>query len=578
MKTRSTRSILLLPFLLLLLATGIATAQNTAFTYSGRLNDNGVPVNGSTVFLFTVFDSAGGDTVIHGPLNSGPVDVVNGLFIVRIDFGANVFTGPPRWLDIQARVPGAATFKLLTPRQEMTSAPYAIRAQTAGALADGSLTASQLRIGGAAPVAGQFLSYSGGDLVWTDPGVAAGGIWALNGLNAYFNGNVGIGTNAPTPGIRLEVNGASLFRPGNGTIQFGSPNSELGFSMLPSVGDSRVDLRFDGSNLRLLASAGRVPPSSANGIVIGTNGNVGIGTGVPGPGIRLDINGATRMSGGGSGGVVQFGAPSTESGMSISGINRSDVRFDGFTLKLLAGTGVGPPSPLNGIAIHTSGNVSIGSLEPPQAKLQVVAQNALSLVGYQPFLTLYDSNAGYAGSRIQGVNGEIVLEPASFINGSNPNSSVVIANSGNVSVRTLTIRGGADLAEPFELSQEGIPKGSVVVIDDQQPGKLKLSTRAYDTRVAGIVSGANGVNPGISLRQVGVLDAGDEVSLSGRVYVLADASGGAIRPGDLLTTSDRPGHAMKVSDFSRCQGAVIGKAMGGLSEGTGMVLVLVTLQ
>jgi len=126
--------------------------------------------------------------------------------------------------------------------------------------------------------------------------------------------------------------------------------------------------------------------------------------------------------------------------------------------------------------------------------------------------------------------------------------------------------------------QDGIPKGSVVVIDDQQPGKLKLSTRAYDTRVAGIVSGANGVNPGISLRQVGVLDAGDEVSLSGRVYVLADASGGAIRPGDLLTTSDLPGHAMKVSDFSRCQGAVIGKAMGGLSEGTGMVLVLVTLQ
>ncbi len=563
MKTRPARlALLFLPLLMLLLGTGIATAQNTAFTYSGRLNDNGVPVNGSTVFLFTVFDSAGGDTVIHGPLNSGPVDVVNGLFIVRIDFGANVFTGPPRWLDIQARVPGAATFKLLTPRQEMTSAPYAIRAQTAGALADGSLTASQLRIGGAAPVAGQFLSYSGGDLVWTDPGVAAGGIWAVSGTGAYYNaGNVGIGT--ATPDTRLTV-----FTPGYGIEQ---TDGTRRISTYVSETGGWFGTR-SAHPLNFFVDSG---PSS---LTIGAGGNVGIGTTLPTPGIRLDINGATRIAGGGSGGTIQFGAPNSESGMAIVGVNRSDIRFDGSTLKLLAGSGVGPPSPLNGIAVHTSGNVSIGSLEPPQAKLQVVAQDALSLVGYQPFLTLADANAGYARSRIQGVNGELVLEPESFINGSNPNASVVIANSGNVSLRTLTIRGGADLAEPFELSQAGIPKGSVVVIDDQQPGKLRLSTRAYDTRVAGIVSGANGVNPGISLRQVGVLDAGDEVSLSGRVYVLADASGGVIRPGDLLTTSDRPGHAMKVSDFSRCQGAVIGKAMGGLSEGTGMVLVLVTLQ
>jgi hypothetical protein len=68
------------------------------------------------------------------------------------------------------------------------------------------------------------------------------------------------------------------------------------------------------------------------------------------------------------------------------------------------------------------------------------------------------------------------------------------------------------------------------------------------------------------------------VALSGRVYVLADASGGPIRPGDLLTTSNSPGYAMKVSDYARAQGAVIGKAMSPLKEGKGMVLVLVTLQ
>ena len=68
------------------------------------------------------------------------------------------------------------------------------------------------------------------------------------------------------------------------------------------------------------------------------------------------------------------------------------------------------------------------------------------------------------------------------------------------------------------------------------------------------------------------------MALSGRVYVQADAAFGAIQPGDLLTTSDTPGHAMKVADYAKAQGAILGKAMSGLKEGKGLVLVLVTLQ
>jgi hypothetical protein len=74
------------------------------------------------------------------------------------------------------------------------------------------------------------------------------------------------------------------------------------------------------------------------------------------------------------------------------------------------------------------------------------------------------------------------------------------------------------------------------------------------------------------------MDGGQNVALSGRVYVRADASGGAIQPGDMLTTSDKPGHAMRVNDHTRAQGAVIGKAMSALLEGEGFVLVLVSLQ
>jgi hypothetical protein len=152
--------------------------------------------------------------------------------------------------------------------------------------------------------------------------------------------------------------------------------------------------------------------------------------------------------------------------------------------------------------------------------------------------------------------------------------------AGAVTVCSLTIAGGCDLAEPFPMSpaEQQVSEGAVVVIDETNPGQVKLSNQPYDTKVAGVVSGANGVHPGIQMHQQGLLDGGMNVALTGRVYVQADASNGAIQPGDLLTTSSTPGRAMKVSDHVRAQGAILGKAMTALNDGQGMVLVLVTLQ
>ncbi len=563
----------------LLLAASPASAQSTAFTYHGRLNNNGVPVSGPYDIRFTLYDGNVAGNPVADPLPVSPVEVANGLFTVRIDFGADIFTGPARWLHVEVRPVGGADYTVLSPRQEVTSSPYAIRAQTAGTVASGAVTAGQLNTAGVAPEPGQFLSYDGGNLTWAAPGVATGNIWSVLNNNAFYSaGNVGIGTG--TPAHRLSLSGGPNWTQNGwvGAVEF--PNgSALGWQA--NAAGQRFGMGHANTGFYLFRTAsdpGTAGSPALYDFVVNDEGNVGIGVNAPTAGYKLEVNGAALLRPGN--GTVQFGSPNAELGLSITPTagNRADLRFDGSVLKLVASTGVVPPSALNGIAVHTSGNVSMGSLEPPQAKLQIVAQNALSLVGYQPFLTLADANAGYARSRIQGVNGELVLEPESFVNGSNPNAAVVIANSGNVSVRTLTIRGGADLAEPFELSHDGIAKGSVVIIDDEQPGKLKLSTRAYDTRVAGIVSGANGVNPGIRLHQAGVLEKGENVSLSGRVYVLADAGGGAIKPGDLLTTSDTPGHAMKVFDPGQSQGAVLGKAMSGLTEGKGMVLVLVTLQ
>jgi hypothetical protein len=156
-------------------------------------------------------------------------------------------------------------------------------------------------------------------------------------------------------------------------------------------------------------------------------------------------------------------------------------------------------------------------------------------------------------------------------------SRLQIDAQGLVSVNALKINGGADLAESFGTSQRFEP-GTVVSIDAQNVGRVKLSDRAYDKRVAGIVSGALGVEPGVTLEQLKGDTRTEQVALTGRVYVMADTSSGAIAPGDLLTTSAVPGHAMKAADYRRARGATLGKAMSALSRGSGMVLVLVGLQ
>jgi hypothetical protein len=157
--------------------------------------------------------------------------------------------------------------------------------------------------------------------------------------------------------------------------------------------------------------------------------------------------------------------------------------------------------------------------------------------------------------------------------------TITLSGTGVATVKVLEITGGADIAEPFQMSHaDELPNGAVVVIDEENPGRLKMSSEPYDTRVAGIISGANGVQPGLALHQQGKIEGGQNVALTGRVYALADATHGAIKPGDLLTTSGTPGHVMRASDSDRRSGAVLGKAMTSLKDGKGMVLVLVSLQ
>jgi hypothetical protein len=150
------------------------------------------------------------------------------------------------------------------------------------------------------------------------------------------------------------------------------------------------------------------------------------------------------------------------------------------------------------------------------------------------------------------------------------------ANSGFVRVNGVFVH---DYAEFFPLSDgPSIVPGMVVVIDPDNPGTLRQSDKSYDTKVAGIISGAGGFSPGMVIGDEDDSNAGNPVALSGRVYVYADATEADIQVGDLLTTSDTPGHAMRAVDVDAARGAILGKAMTDLSDGRGLILVLVTLQ
>jgi len=156
---------------------------------------------------------------------------------------------------------------------------------------------------------------------------------------------------------------------------------------------------------------------------------------------------------------------------------------------------------------------------------------------------------------------------------------LIIDHRGNVEVTVGDIRlSGADCAEDFDTREiESVEPGSVMVATEG--GRLQQSFKAYDKGVIGVVSGAGNYQPGIILGQQKKSPENRlPIALMGKVYCKVDADQAAIEVGDLLTTSPTQGHAMKVLDPIKAFGTVIGKALGALDAGKGMIPILVALQ
>jgi hypothetical protein len=145
-----------------------------------------------------------------------------------------------------------------------------------------------------------------------------------------------------------------------------------------------------------------------------------------------------------------------------------------------------------------------------------------------------------------------------------------------------TIEGGnvkaryQDLAEWVDSPQQ-LAAGTVVVLDSSKSNQVVAAIQAYDSRVAGVIS----LKPGIVLGEEG--EGRVLVATTGRVKVKVSATNGPILIGDLLVTSDKEGFATKSLPldiggvrFHR-PGTIIGKALEPLAQGTGEILVLLSL-
>ena len=232
---QSSRTLFLFIALLILTsATSVVLAQTNTFTYQGRLSDSGAAANGTFDLQFKLFgDSAGGSAQIGSTITNSSVLVANGVFTVQLDFGANAFPGADRFLEISVRRNNLESYTTLIPRQQLTSAPYAVRSSNAG-VADTATNATQL--GGVE--ANQYVMTSDSRLADARPPAAGSTNYIQNTIAAQAGTNFNIGGDGTVSGTLAGnvVNATTQYNLGGGRVLSvaGANNTFAGLGAGPS--------------------------------------------------------------------------------------------------------------------------------------------------------------------------------------------------------------------------------------------------------------------------------------------------------------------------------------------------------
>jgi hypothetical protein len=353
MKTK--RHYLFMALVLLALATlhaplATAHAQGTAFTYQGRVTDNGAAANGSYDLQFTIYDALAGGSQMGGPLTSTATAVSNGLFTVTLDFGADVFNGSARWLDIGVRTNGPGAFTTLIPRNSITPTPYAIYAANAGsaATATTATTAGSATSASTATTANNFSGSLSGDVTGTQ------GATVVASVGGQTAANVASGASAANSAASLNIANTIVKRDPSGNFSAGIITANLAgnattattaTNLIGNVSDARLSTNVALLTIPNTSASATATPIINSGFITGANVTSGGSGYVTAP--TVTINDST-----GSGAVITASI-SGGSVVSLTVQNPGSSYSGGTTLTLT-------PPPSNAYQVFSSMNIFNG--------------------------------------------------------------------------------------------------------------------------------------------------------------------------------------------------------------------------
>ncbi|MDR7665921.1 hypothetical protein RG963_09080 [Methanosarcina sp. Z-7115] len=387
-------------------------------------------------------------------------------------------------------------------------------------------------------------------------------------------GNVGIGISDPKAKLHVEATDRpTIMAQGNfGGLVSGSAGGNGVFgtniymdfnNQLKTAGAHAANYGYAGmhatwGNIHFYAvngntnENGSINPESRL-FIRGSDGFVGIGT--TAPKCKLDVNGTINAS-----------------ALHVEATDRPTIMAQGNFGGLVSGSAGG--NGVFGTNIYMDFNNQLKTAGTHTANY-----------GYAGMHATWGNIHFYAANGNTNENGSINPESRLFIRGSDGSIGIGTATpqaklevNGDLKVTgDVILTGGADCAEDFEISSlDPVEPGTVMTLNDD--GKLVQSKQPYDKKVAGVVSGAGDLKPGLILRrQQGHLNR-VPLALIGRANCKIDADYASIEVGDLLTTSLTPGHAMKADNPVKAFGAVIGKALRSLKTGRELIPILIALQ
>ena len=300
----------------------------SGFTYQGQLKNGGSPANGQFDFQFKLFDALSGGTQVGSALTVANQTVSGGLFTVTLDFGATVFIGDARWLEIAVRTAGGGTYTTLSPRQPMTATPYAMSLMP-GSIIQANSSSILVSVYNPGTGAGIFGGSGSGVGVRGNSVAQHGGLFTNNSTTGY----------AALQGIASGTPGYGVYGEGNSIGVWGSTTNGTGVRGATTGGYGVHGYSVsNGTGVRGESSQGSGVHGLAGGYGQGVRGTSNDGTGVYGDsstgyGVHGNSTSSTGVFGFSSSGTGVYGLTDNSTGLAgvlgIAPANSYGVRGQG---------------------------------------------------------------------------------------------------------------------------------------------------------------------------------------------------------------------------------------------------------